>query len=99
MLLGLSCSVAHAQRKPSPFAGDARLDQAVTVHWKKTPLSDALRGISRTTGVRLVCDRALADEPVRAAATGIRARTLLEQISKLVHYTWLRSGGTPEAPA
>jgi hypothetical protein len=87
------------QRKASPFAKDARLNKAVSVHWKKAALNDALREVSQATGVRLVCDRGLVDEPVMAAAKEIPARQLLEQLATLLHYTWLRSGGTPEAPS
>ena len=89
---------ASAQRTRSPFDGDARLDHLVTVRWKKATLYDALREVGKETGVYVVPDRALVDEPLMASATKIPARVLLEQIGREFHYTWARSGGKPDAP-
>ncbi|HTE17037.1 MAG TPA: hypothetical protein VK689_01505, partial [Armatimonadota bacterium] len=89
---------ASAQTQKSPFEGDARLDKPVTVRWKKTTLYEALQEVSRATGVRLNPDRALVDEPLMASATRLPARALLEQIGRLLHFTWVRTGGKPEAP-
>lgn len=93
-----SAPAASAQQARSPFNGDARLDRPITVHWKKATLYDALRELSKETGVYVVPDRALVDEPLMASATKIPARLLLEQIGREFHYTWARSGGKPEAP-
>lgn len=91
---------ASAQTTPrSPFEGDVRLDKRVTVRWKKATLADALKELSRTTGVTLTPDRALVDEPVMASSTDLPARELLEQTAKLFHFTWVRSGGKQGAPS
>lgn len=82
----------------SPLASDARLDKRVTVHWKKATLYDALKELSRSTGVQLAPDRALVDEPVMVSATNVPARQVLEQIGTLLHFTWVRSGGKADAP-
>lgn len=83
----------------SPLASDGRLDKRVTVHWKKATLYDALKELSRDTGVQLAPDRALVDEPVMVSATDVPARQVLEQLGTLLHFTWVRSGGKPEAPS
>jgi len=82
----------------SPLAADTRLDKHVTVHWKKATLVDALKELSQRTGTQLAPDRALVDEPVMISATDVPARKVLEQIGTLLHFTWVRSGGKPEAP-
>src|SRR5687768_13238602 len=89
---------AASQERPSPFRGDPRLDKRITVRWKKATLHEALAGVTRSTGVRLSPDRALVDEPVMVAATEVPARDLLEHVAKLLHYTWVRDGGTDGAP-
>jgi hypothetical protein len=99
LVLLLVAPAAGAPPKRSPFAEDARLDVPVTVRWKRVPLSEALLEVSRAARVRLAAAPYVADEPVIAAASGLPARSLLEQIAALTHFTWIRSGGTPEAPA
>src|SRR3954447_16249602 len=93
LLVPALAAPAFAQ-KPSPFTGDARLEKPVTVRWKKTTVYNALREISGRTGAHLTPDRAIVDEPVMAAATGVPAREVLEQMGTLLHYTWVRTGGT-----
>jgi hypothetical protein len=90
---------ACAQTRPSPFGGDVRLDKPVTVRWKKATLYDALHTVQQMTGVHLAPERSIVDEPIMASANGVPARELLEQIGKLLHFTWAKSGGTAEAPA
>lgn len=94
----LLVAVPAAAQVRSPFEGDARLARPVTVRWKKATLYDALQELSRKTGARLTPDRAIVDEPVMGSATGLRAREVLEQVAKLCHYTWVRTGGAPDAP-
>jgi len=89
---------AAAQERPSPFAGDARLQKTVTVRWKKATLYDALKTVEQMTGVHLTPERSLVDEPIMASAANVPARALLEQVAKLLHFTWARSGGTADAP-
>src|SRR5262245_54222102 len=89
---------AAAQTQRSPFDGDARLEQRVTARWKRATLNEALQELSQATGVRLYADRPIADEPLMASATQIEARVLLEQVGRLLHFTWTRSGSTPEGP-
>jgi hypothetical protein len=97
LVLTLKSSIAAEQQR-SPFMGDTRLDQRVTVRWKKATLRDALQELSQATGVRLDPDRPVADEPVMASATDVEARVLLEQLGRLLHFTWAPSGGTRERP-
>lgn len=87
-----------AQEKRSVFAGDDRLNKPVTVHWKKATLNEALAELKKQTGVSVVPDRGVVDEPLMASETNVPARQLLEQIAKLTHFTWSRYGGTPEKP-
>ena len=82
----------------SPLTSDTRLDKRVTVHWKKATLFDALKELSQRTGAQLAPDRALVDEPVMVSATDVPARQVLEQMGRLLHFTWVRSGGKPDAP-
>lgn len=82
----------------SPLAADARLDKHVTVRWKKATLFEALKELSRSTGAQLAPDRALVDEPVMISATDVPARQVLDQLGTLLHFTWVRSGGKPDAP-
>lgn len=89
---------AGADPARSPFEGDQRLDRPLTLQWKKATLYDAMRQVSRLTGVRLTVGRMLVDEPVTAAVRDLPARTLLTQIAKLTGYTWVRDGGTREKP-
>lgn len=98
LLVGVLTGPGPAEVRRSPFAGDSRLERPVTVRWKKTPLREVMQELSRATGVRLVPDRKIVDEPVMAAATGIPARVLLEQLGRLLRFTWARSGGTAAAP-
>ena len=41
--LAAALSLPALAQKPSPFAGDARLEKRITVRWKKATLYDALR--------------------------------------------------------
>jgi hypothetical protein len=97
LALAIKTSVA-AQPQRSPFEGDARLEKRVTVRWKKATLQEALQELSQATEVRLSPDRPVADEPIMASATEVEARVLLEQLGRLLHFTWARSGGTRELP-
>jgi hypothetical protein len=98
LAVGLVRPLAADQGARLALARDVRLNKAVTVSWKKTSLEEALRELSKATGVRMAPDRRIADEPVMASATNVRASALMEQLATLLHYTWARSGGTPEAP-
>lgn len=99
LLFLVATASAHAQApKRSPFAGDKRLDTKLTVRWKKVPLSEAVAEIAAATRATLKVDPGVADEPLMASAKEIPARTLMEQIGTLCHYSWVRSGGTPTAP-
>jgi hypothetical protein len=89
---------AGAQSSRSPLAQDPRLQQPVTVRWRKTSLYDALQELSKATGASINPERSLVDEPVMASAEKLPAWELMEQVSRLLHYTWVRSGGTPEKP-
>jgi hypothetical protein len=82
----------------SPLAADARLDKHVTVRWKKATLFEALKELSKSTGAQLAPDRTLVDEPVMISATDVPARQVLDQMGTLLHFTWVRSGGKPDAP-
>lgn len=95
----LVCLPAAAQpQKPSAFAGDDRLNQKVTVRWKKATLFEALAELKKKTGIALTPDRGVVDEPVMASATNVPVRSVLEHMGKLLKFTWARYGGTPEKP-
>src|SRR5947209_18204966 len=96
--LALIAVPASAAPKPSPFEGDARLEKRVTVRWSKASLQEAVQEIQHATGVTLRVDSSVMDEPVMASARDVRARDVLEQVTRLTHYTWLRQGGTEEKP-
>ncbi len=87
----LSPAIPAAAQERSPFNGDKRLEQPVTVSWRKATLYDALQELTRTTGIKLSPDLAVVDEPIMAAATQVPARVLLEQIADLLDLTWSRS--------
>ncbi len=92
-------SVAQAPGTgPSPLARDARLGKSVTVRWDKVPLAEALRELATVTGARMNADRGVADEPVMAAIKAAPAHLVMDQLATLLHYTWVKTGGTPEAP-
>ncbi len=98
LLAAAEPSVAQKAQKASAFAGDSRLNRAVTMRWKKATLLQALADVTTATGVRLTPERAIVDEPVMVAATGMPAGQLLQHMSELLDYTWVRNGGTADSP-
>jgi hypothetical protein len=100
VLLALPAA-AQGQAPPpsSALRGDDRLNKPVTVRWKKATLFEALAELKRQTGVSMVPDRAVVDEPIMAAARDMPARALMEHIAQLLRFTWTRYGGTQDKPA
>ncbi len=89
---------ASAQPEGSPLQQDSRLSKPITVRWRKTSLDDALREVTRLTGVTVLPERSLVDEPVMAAFRDAPAREVLDQVAHLLHFTWARYGGTKDRP-
>ena len=98
ILAALAVAASADPARPRVFEGDHRLDKVISVHWKKETLYDALHEIGRETGVHLDPDRALVDEPMLGSLSDRPAREVLEQVATLLHFTWVRDGGKPEAP-
>lgn len=103
LFLAFTALLAPAQAQPPPdakrtLAADKRLSAPVTVRWQKTALSDALQDIAKATGAQMTAEPGLVDEPVMAAITNLPGHKLMEELATLLHYTWVKVGGTPEAP-
>jgi len=96
--ISLTAPAAAQPPQRNPFAADARLNQRITVQWKKATLYDALKEISRKTGVSLDPERPLVDEPLMASASNTPAWQVMDQIARLLHFSWARAGGTEAAP-
>lgn len=91
-LAGATAVPAYAQQPTrSALAGDARLDQPISVSWKKATLYDALLEVSKKTGVKLTPEMAVVDEPIMVSATGVPARQVLDHVATLLDFTWSRS--------
>ncbi|MFN3648874.1 MAG: hypothetical protein ACK47B_04760 [Armatimonadota bacterium] len=89
---------AAAQQQDGILRQDERLQKRVSVRWKKATLHEALEELSRATGARLTPARMLVDEPVMASAANVPAHEVMEQLAKLTHFTWARSGTDPMKP-
>lgn len=99
VLLAVAVGQPQAASQTGASLGeDARLSKRVTVDWSKTTLYEALKEVSKQTGVYVTPERARVDEPLMAAAGDLPAHELLTQIARLFNYTWVRSGGSDQKP-
>lgn len=99
MLRGLVCafavlltlSVCLAQ--PLSLENETLLQRRITVWLKMEPMRDALRQISRQTGISLRCIDAIAEEKVAIFVEDRPAHEILTQLAKLFRYEWRKHEG------
>lgn len=98
-LLSVTAGSSQAMAQAGALLGeDPRLARRISVDWSKTTLYEALREVSKQTGVYVTPERARVDEPLMAAVSDLPAHELLTQIARLFNYSWVRSGGSDEKP-
>ncbi|MCS7300559.1 MAG: hypothetical protein NZ556_03275 [Fimbriimonadales bacterium] len=85
-LATLGLSIAGAQ--PVKLSEDTRLQSRITVWLKLEPLRDALRAISRQTGVSLRCVDSIAQEKVCIFVEDRPAHEVLTQLARLLRCEW-----------
>ncbi|GIV11040.1 MAG: hypothetical protein KatS3mg020_0531 [Fimbriimonadales bacterium] len=74
--------------QPANLAEDPKLQPRVSVWLKMEPMRDALRAVSRHTGVPLRCQDAIAQEKVCVFVEDRPAHEILTQLSRLLRYEW-----------
>lgn len=97
-LLSLATAVARsapASNEPK-LPADARLDKAVTLKLRKSPLSEVAAALSREAGVTVRAAEGVADEPAMVWIKEQPAREVMRQLAKLFDYRWRVSGAPGE---